>query len=59
MPVIWSIMVVVVIGETREGIQVRIKTITIKITIFWQGIGGERGTFSFDVGCGGSSWHCC
>ena len=53
MPVIWSVMMVVVIaiGEMRERIQVRIKI----ITIFWEGRGGERGIFGFDVGCSGSS----
>ena len=37
----------------RERMQVRIKI----ITIFWEGRGGERGTFGFDVGCSGSSWR--
>ena len=59
MPVMWSVMMVVVIavGEMREGIQVRIKIITI--TIFWEGRGDERGTFGFDVECSGSSWCYC
>ena len=59
MPVIWSAMVAVVIAieEMREGIQVRIKTITI--TILWEGRGGEHGAFGFDVGCSGSSWRYC
>ena len=50
-------VVVISIGEMREGIQVRLKTITI--TIFWEGREGERGTFGFDVGCSGSSWLYC
>ena len=49
------VAVIISIGETRERIQVRIKT----ITIFWEGRGGERGTFGFDVGCSGSSWRYC
>ena len=59
MPVMCSIMVVVImtLGEMRDEIQLRIKTITI--TIFWEGIGGEHGTFGFNVGCGGSSWCYC
>ena len=59
MPVMWSVMmtVVIAIGEMREGMQVRIKAITI--TIFWEGRGGEHGTFGFDVGCSGSSWRYC
>ena len=59
MPVMCSIMVVVImtLEEMREEIQLRIKTITI--TIFWEGRGGERGTFGFDVGCSGSSWRYC
>ena len=61
MPVIWSAMVVVVIAieEMREGIQVRIKTITITITILWERRGGEYDAFGFDVGCSGSSWRYC
>ena len=43
--------------ETREGIQVQIKS--IKITIFCEGRGCERGTFCFDVCCSGSSWCYC
>ena len=38
-------VVVISIGEMREGMQVRLKTITI--TIFWEGREGERGTFGF------------
>ena len=54
-----SIMVVVImiLGEMRDEIQLRIKTITV--TIFWEGIGGEHGTFGFDVGGGSSSWCYC
>ena len=47
------VVVVIVIGVMREIIQRRIKKITI--TIFWEGRGGERGTFGFDVGYSGSS----
>ena len=50
-------VVVIVVGEMREVTQVWIKIITI--TIFWEGRGGERDTFGFDVGCSGSSWRYC
>ena len=53
MPVMWVIAIV----EMREGIQVRIKIITI--TIFRKGRGCERGTFGFDIGYSGSTWRYC